>query len=310
MGFLKWGIMDRKFVIGFMVFLCLVLIAVSFFIPRGEKKSVKDRQDLASVPAAEAGAEAGGQKASASKAPTSKAQAATAPTSEAQAATTPTSAGEAPTSAGEAPSATEAQPTTNSGGYPADDQIGLVDTEKNEKMLLNKFFKLPDEWSPADLTDVPEGYYVNDGKEYKLARVTLDAFLEMAADAAEDGLDLKVISGYRSAKYQLNLYNYYVNTHGKEAADTFSARSRHSEHETGYAVDINDVHARFGETAEFAWLQKNAEKYGFILRYPQGKEHITGYMYEPWHWRYVGDIAESVVQSGLTYDEYYKKYLE
>lgn len=205
---------------------------------------------------------------------------------------------------------TSTQIHTNPGGYPDDSDIAIVDVSKNEQMLLNKANRLPDDWEPVDLKSIPEGYYVQDGKEYILAASTLEAFIKMADAAADDGISLKVISAYRSAQYQLGLYNYYVQNHGSEAADTFSARTRHSEHETGYAVDINDVNPRFEQTAAFEWLNNNAAKYGFILRYPKGKEDITGYMYESWHWRYIGKIATEVEESKLTYDEYYSQHLK
>jgi LAS superfamily LD-carboxypeptidase LdcB len=93
--------------------------------------------------------------------------------------------------------------------------------------------------------------------------------------------------------------------------DKVSARPGHSEHQTGMAVDINDLEQTFENTVEGRWLSLNAWKFGFILRYPKGRESITGYDYEPWHFRYLGsDLAEAVYCSGLTYDEFYVRYLE
>ena len=116
-------------------------------------------------------------------------------------------------------------------------------------------------------------------------------------------------------EHQQSLYDRYVARDDIEEADTFSARPGFSEHQTGLTVDMSAVGdgsglSKFEETDEFVWLSQNCQEYGWILRYPSGKEQITGYTYEPWHYRYVGpDLAKKVVASGLTYDEYYLLYL-
>lgn len=177
-------------------------------------------------------------------------------------------------------------------------------------VICNKYYQLSNSFTPENLVSVTSGYYVNDGKEYKLAQVALDAFIKMSDAAQKDDLNIKIISGYRTYAYQENLYNKYKANNGQAAADRFSARPGHSEHETGLAIDINDVSQSFENTREFVWLQQNAHLYGYILRYPDGKEATTGYMYEPWHYRFLGvDLAKKVFDSGLTYDEYYAKYL-
>lgn len=115
-----------------------------------------------------------------------------------------------------------------------------------------------------------------------------------------------VCSGFRSYTVQKNLYNSYVRRDGAENADRYSARPGHSEHQTGLAFDINYADDRFKGTPEASWLAENAYKYGFILRYPEGKEPITGYMFEPWHYRYVGvENAAKIYASGLTLEEYF-----
>lgn len=173
-------------------------------------------------------------------------------------------------------------------------------------VLCNKYYKLDASFIPTDLVDVKEGYYVNDGKTYKLASSAHDAFIKMADAAKEEGLTLKIISAYRSNSFQANLYEKYKDRNGQTAADRFSARPGHSEHETGLAVDINDVSSAFENTAEFKWLQNNAHKYGFILRYPKNSEHITGYMYESWHYRYVGEtLAAELFSADITFDAYH-----
>lgn len=173
-------------------------------------------------------------------------------------------------------------------------------------VLCNKYYQLSSDYTPSDLVEVPSAYHVSDGKEYKLRQDALDAFKTMADAAAKESISLKIISAYRSNAFQENLYNKYVSANGKEAADRFSARPGHSEHETGLAIDINDVSQAFENTDAFKWLTENAHLYGYILRYPKGKEALTGYMYEPWHYRYLGiDLATKVKTSGLTYDAYY-----
>ncbi|MDO4753752.1 MAG: M15 family metallopeptidase [Bacillota bacterium] len=192
--------------------------------------------------------------------------------------------------------------------------IRLTDVSMGIRILVNKKYKLPDNFKPSELVDIPSNYQVADGKEYKMEKEAAESFYQMsnAAWNESDGkIDLRIISGYRSASYQEWLYNHYVNTYGKENADSYSARPRHSEHETGLCCDINMVGMEFENMAAFQWLMENAADYGFILRYEKGKEHITGYIFKPWHWRYVGvETAQAVKESGLSYDEYYQQYLE
>ena len=108
-----------------------------------------------------------------------------------------------------------------------------------------------------------------------------------------------------------NLYEKYVQRDGKALADTYSARPGHSEHQTGLTIDVVIDEEYFKNTAEFRWLQKNAHKYGFILRYPEKADYITGYMFEPWHYRYVGvDAATEIYNLGITFDEYYTFFIE
>lgn len=188
----------------------------------------------------------------------------------------------------------------------------MTDTGVGVLVLVNKNYKLPDGFEPDELEQIPANYAVGADREYYMQKEALDAFIKMsdAAYAEDKEIDLRVISGYRSNSYQNWLYNNYSENYGQEEADTYSARPGHSEHETGLACDINVVDQSFENTKAFAWLQEHAHEYGYILRFPKGKEHITGYIYEPWHWRYIGvEYAEAVKNSGLTYEEYYLKYL-
>lgn len=140
--------------------------------------------------------------------------------------------------------------------------------------------------------------------------------VNMFAAANTDGNQLMIGSGYRSAALQAIYFNSLANSIGQEAANQSVARPGESEHQTGLAVDITTVSRNcyldecFAETSDGQWLANNSYKYGFILRYPKGKENITGYRYEPWHFRYVGiDLATALHESGLTLDQAWS-YLE
>ena len=155
-------------------------------------------------------------------------------------------------------------------------------------LVVNKTYSIPSSYAPGDLTWE--------------CRAALDA---LSAGAAANGLSIYAISGYRSYEYQLGLYDRYVARDGKAEADRYSARAGHSEHQTGLAVDVNSLEYAFADTPEGQWLAAHCAEYGFILRYPEGKEEITGYRYEPWHIRYLGvETAKKVTESGLTLEEY------
>lgn len=173
------------------------------------------------------------------------------------------------------------------GGEPIIENINGI-TYVNGILIANKTYSLPDTFNPGGLHP--------DAKA---------AFDMMKADAAAEGLTLKIVSGYRSYQQQTRTYSNFSKRDGQAVADRYSARPGHSEHQTGLAMDINSVYKSFADTPEGIWLAANCVKYGFILRYPEGKEHITGYMYEPWHIRYVGtDVAQAVSESGLCLEEF------
>ncbi len=138
-----------------------------------------------------------------------------------------------------------------------------------------------------------------------LTSVTQKAFNAMQAGAKNDGITLWICSGFRSYNTQYDLYWSYVNRDGQKAADTYSARPGHSEHQSGLAIDINNASTSFNGTREAKWIAAHCAEYGFILRYPKGKEKKTGFMYESWHVRYVGkDLAKKITKSGLCLEEY------
>ncbi len=155
-------------------------------------------------------------------------------------------------------------------------------------MIANKTYTLPASYNPGVQ---PEA---------------MDAFYDMQAAAAADGISLWILSSFRSYEDQDVIYNRYVAQDGRDAADTYSSRPGHSDHQTGYTFDLNSLEQDFQYDPAGQWLDKNCYKYGFIIRYPKGKESSTGYMYEPWHVRYIGvDLATKVTQSRLSLEEYF-----
>lgn len=150
------------------------------------------------------------------------------------------------------------------------------------------------------------GYHEKKNLEQQAAK----ALEELFTGAKQNGIHLAAVSGYRSYERQSQLYNNYVKRDGQAKADTYSARPGTSEHQTGLSMDVSSASAgynlssSFGDTKEGQWLKDNAHHYGFIIRYPKDKEHITGYIYEPWHIRYVGpELANTLYTTGITLEE-------
>lgn len=189
--------------------------------------------------------------------------------------------------------------------------INLSDEEAEKiDVIVNKYYKLNKDYVPSDLEVVDSKFSAG---EQKLRKEAKDAFEEMCKKALEDNFKIYAGSTYRSYDYQLGLYNRYVAKDGFDAAETYSARAGYSEHQLGLAIDIlNGKWDYISENdKEYEWLINNSYKYGFILRYPRGKEYITGYMFEDWHFRYLGvELANKVKESGLTYDEYVARKLK
>ena len=185
--------------------------------------------------------------------------------------------------------------------------IKNIKNPENLSVLVNKNNILDKDYIPKDLKKIDTKY----AKEDKYLREVAQIHYEKMAKLAHSlGYHIKVVSAYRSYDYQDNLYQYYVKDKGVFYADSCSARPGHSEHQTGLSFDVegeNQDYNRFEETKEFLWMQENAYKFGFILRYPKGKEEITGFKYEPWHYRYVGKkIATLLYKKNLTLEEYKK----
>ncbi len=171
-------------------------------------------------------------------------------------------------------------------------------------MIVNKTYPLPESYIPQN-THIE---VTSENCQECIISIAYEAYKNMRASASSEGLTLWIASGYRSYSYQEALYTKYVNNHGKEAADTFSARPGYSEHQSGYSFDLNSVTDDFATTKEGIWISNNCYKYGFIIRYPKGKEDETGYKYESWHLRYVGEeLAKILYNDGdwMTMEEYF-----
>lgn len=201
-------------------------------------------------------------------------------------------------------------------GYPAEDtrdkETALQEAkDKDFLILVNKQNPIDQNYKPEDLRKVK--YYAPDRPaETRYLRADAEkAFDWMVKRAAEDGVELKMTTAYRSYGYQTILFQSYVDREGEEKANTYSAKPGQSEHQTGLSVDVSSPSVDFqlsneyGKTTEGKWIAANAYRFGFILRFPEGKEDITGYQYEPWHLRYVGLFAaKEIYEQKLTLEEY------
>ena len=176
-----------------------------------------------------------------------------------------------------------------------------ADFTKGALILVNKYYYLDDSYIPTNLTIIEKEY----GEANETLQILYDSFKKMANAAKEEDLNLYIKNAYQSHQ---ELNDTYIN-------DTISTRPGYSEYQTGLAIDIvNDSEAdlsKFERTEEFRWLKNHAHEYGFILRYPNGKEKITGFSYEPYHYRYVGvEAATKIKQLNITFDEYYEYYVK
>lgn len=195
----------------------------------------------------------------------------------------------------------------------ASDGGGEQKVQQNEEflILINKTHPVDENYKPDDLTGIK--YFASDrSPEGRYMRAEAAAqFEKLVEAAAQEGCELVMTTAYRSYGFQNILYTNYVKQSGEEAANKFSAKPGQSEHQSGLAVDVSgpSVDYRlsddFGETPEGAWMAEHAHEFGFILRFPLGKEDITGYQYEPWHLRYVGQpAADEIYKQGITLEEY------
>lgn len=170
----------------------------------------------------------------------------------------------------------------------------------DDVIIANKSYSLPSNFVPNNLVTI-NGYI-------RVVDYVKEAFDSLKSDSAALGLNIYASSGYRSYSDQKYIYDNYVRMDGKEKADTYSSRAGYSDHQTGLTIDLNTVDMSFDGTNESNWLKDNCYKYGFIIRYPKDKDSYTGYMYEPWHIRYVGkELAKVLYNNGnwISLEEYF-----
>ncbi|NGQ94954.1 M15 family metallopeptidase [Brevibacillus sp. SYP-B805] len=193
-----------------------------------------------------------------------------------------------------------------------EEAVTVVADPDSITVLLNKHFALPKDYRPQDLI-YPAVPFLDPKKNEKhlMRKEAAQALEKLFAAAKKDGITLMGVSAFRSYTTQEVLFNYYVKQDGEEKARTYSAVPGTSEHQTGLAIDVSGTDRKcaaadcFAGTKEAKWLEQHAAEYGFIIRYPLGKEAITGYQYEPWHIRYVGKkIAEEIMGQKITLEEY------
>ena len=191
------------------------------------------------------------------------------------------------------------------------DKPFYTDTKKVEKQ--DDIYALVNKYNYVDTTYVPSNMKtLFNNSNIKMVSVAADAYEELCKAAKADGIILVGTTAYRDAGWQKNLYDNYVARDGKDAADRYSARPGYSEHQLGYSVDLNDPNysAKRLSPSDYEWLKNNAYKYGFIIRYPENTENITGYEEEDWHIRYVGkDVAKKIHELNITFDEYFDLYI-
>lgn len=188
--------------------------------------------------------------------------------------------------------------------------VRTLSSDNGDRLILaNKQYALSSTFVPTDLVAVDGSLSTNQGIYFK--REAYDAYLKMLNDASAQGISFCICSTYRSYNTQSAIYNNYVANYGVDYANKISAYPGRSEHQTGWAVDITSKSMNYGLSQNFInypegqWINANCAEYGFIIRYLQGKEDITGYMYEPWHLRYVGvDVAKEIMSKGITLEEY------
>lgn len=224
------------------------------------------------------------------------------------AASTPAASAPPSTTPAQTPAATPT-PTPEVPGF--DRTAQSLDDPASLWVVSNKLRPLsPPDWAPGDL-DMPVGVENEFAQPLREpAARAAEAFIGAAADA---GHAVRIISAYRDYATQVTLYSRYVERDGQDAADTYSARPGHSEHQTGLVIDLDDwgdcyLAACFGETPAGAWLGEHAAAHGFIVRYPAGKEAVTGFTPEPWHFRYVGpELAQEMQRTGVsTLEEFFE----
>ncbi len=195
------------------------------------------------------------------------------------------------------------------------EEIFKSNINDNALILVNKYHALESDYVPENLVTISQDHSWGTLGSQKATEETYGAFKSMAFDAESQDITLIINSSYRSYAEQFSVHEEYKLDRGEEYADNIAARAGHSEHQTGLALDIfsteTSSRAEFVNSKAYAYLKDNAHNFGFILRYPEGKEDITGFSFESWHYRYVGtDVATYIYENNITYDEYYAFYIE
>ncbi|WP_437828395.1 M15 family metallopeptidase [Niallia taxi] len=194
------------------------------------------------------------------------------------------------------------------------DGRNIIQNPTNTVSLVNKSFGLPDGYAPEDLIrpEVQFSFGNQDIEKSYMRKEAANSLADMFNAAKKDGVILFAVSGYRSYDRQTVLYDAEIEKVGQKKAEEAVAYPGNSEHQTGLAMDISAKSVDFLLTEDFEatkegkWLKDNAHLYGYILRYPKGKEDITKYKFEPWHFRYVGEkSANDIYENGWTLEEYF-----
>ncbi|WP_047691993.1 M15 family metallopeptidase [Kocuria sp. ZOR0020] len=203
-----------------------------------------------------------------------------------------------PASAQASPQGADAEPRTDSSSGVDITSAGSLTVMVNKHNPLD-----PQSYVPADLQEI---------ESHQLRAEAAGAAQNMLRDMRADGIDVTITSAYRSYDTQVSTYDHWVQQNGQVTADRVSARPGFSEHQTGLALDLADgtgcdLQACFADTEAAQWAVENADQYGFVLRFPEGQESVTGYTYEPWHFRYVGPDQAQAYQSSSasTLEEFY-----
>ena len=192
------------------------------------------------------------------------------------------------------------------------DGVNYIQNPENIIALVNKEYSLPIGYRADDLVKPNVKFSFSGEHEKQLMRKeAAEALEKMFTAASADGVELAAVSGFRSYERQVQIYNAEIAASGMEYAQQAVAEPGKSEHQTGLTMDVSSgennyqLNQEFGNTEAGKWLEKNSVEYGFIIRYPKDGEKITGYMYEPWHIRYVGKaVATDIKKRNLTLEEY------
>lgn len=307
----------RRRAVVILLSLCLIAMAV-IVVVKFDKTAAEAPGDTEAVvtPAVEASAEVDASPSLSPVEESTTPEATATPTAEeTQAATpapTPSPTVKPTTEPAATPKAT-AKPSSGSSSGDLDEGLAVVAEPESVTALVNKQNKLPDDYEPSELV-YPDVAFIFSEKidKRKMRKVAADALEDLFAGAKKDKIYLAGVSAYRSQATQKTLFDRYVKKDGLEKARTYSAIPGTSEHQTGLAIDVSGSDGKcaaescFGGTDEAVWLGKHASEYGFIIRYPEGKDKITGYKYEPWHLRYVGkSLAKELKDNDETLEEYY-----